>query len=137
MIVSFTEGRVRLRSRGLCDGETISRIKGLLAAQEGVLDVKGNPRVGSLLVTYDPGKVPPERLEAATAMLESMLPDTDGESRRRSCLTGRKCENRLMLVSAVTCLVGAIKGWRNVHITAGSICTLLAAKHLFDRQGGL
>lgn len=53
---SFVPGRLRLRLPLLrnASDDVVAMIRDVLAAKEGVLDVEVNPRVGSLLLTWDP-----------------------------------------------------------------------------------
>jgi hypothetical protein len=135
--VSFIQGRVRVRAPGLRDAGTLSGIQGMLAAQDGVLAIKGNARVGSLLVLYDPARIPQERLEAAVSMLEGMLSTQAEADMRPAGILSQRCENRLLLAIGLLCLIGAACGQRLLHVASGSVCTLLAAKHLIDRRKSL
>lgn len=72
---SFCPGRLRLRLeilRGL-DSEAIGTFCGMLKQREGVCDVVINPRIGSLLLTWDPNEIsmePGQLAQEAADLLE-------------------------------------------------------------------
>jgi hypothetical protein len=137
MIVSFREGRARLRSPALREAGALEKIGGMLAALEGILKTEGNARTGSLLVLYDPSVISGERLHAAAAMLEDVFPVPDGSSAREKARGTRKAEKRLLLAGALLTLIGAACGSRTLHVAAGSFFILMASKHLYDRRKAL
>ena len=71
MIVSFRDGRVRLRSPALRSETALEEVGRMLAAYAGVKKIETNAYTGSLLVLYDPAMISTEQLNLAAAMLES------------------------------------------------------------------
>jgi len=134
MIVSFRDGRVRLRSPALRSETALEEVGRMLAAYAGVKKIETNAYTGSLLVLYDPAMISTEQLNLAAAMLESrfILPAA-GPGRAGPAfksLMSRKIENRLLLGSAVMTLAGAVSGMKPLHITGGALLILFAARHL-------
>ena len=56
-IRSYFPGRLRARHASLKNAETVKQVKTFLAGLEGVRSVEINPRVGSLLLLWDPAKL--------------------------------------------------------------------------------
>lgn len=63
-IRSYFPGRLRARHASLKNAETVKQVKTFLAGLEGVRSVEINPRVGSLLLLWDPAKLDIEQLKA-------------------------------------------------------------------------
>lgn len=62
MVTSFFPGRVRLRAPIFRDSELVEKARGILGRCAAVRNVEHNPLTGSVLVEYDPLKVPVDRL---------------------------------------------------------------------------
>jgi len=141
MMVSFIDGRVRLRSPALRSEKVLEELKGSLAAYAGVTKIESNARTGSLLVLYDPAAISRERLDMAVAWLESRFPvPTPRHSRGHAALSApalRKLENRLLCGSALMALAGAVSRAQSVHIAGGILFFLLAGRHLYTRRKAL
>ena len=74
-IRSYFPGRLRARHASLKNAETVKQVKTFLAGLEGVRSVEINPRVGSLLLLWDPAKLDIEQLKAlASAALPEEKP---------------------------------------------------------------
>lgn len=67
MVVSETNGRVRVRHGALKNPDRAGEVRGKLLEFKGVLDAQVNRRVGSLLVTFDKAKVSMEKILARVA----------------------------------------------------------------------
>ena len=138
MIVSFREGRVRLRFPALYSKKILEEIGGMLAAYPGVETIESNARTGSLLVHYDPAAISRERLDTAVAMLESSYPVPSARpGRGRTMSRGlalRKIENRLLLGGALMTLAGTLRGVKSVHAAGGAFFLLCSLRHLYVRR---
>jgi hypothetical protein len=138
MIVSFRDGRVRLRSPVLCSQKTLEEIKAMLAAYAGVEKIETNARTGSVLVLYDPAVISQAHLDMAIVMLASRFPALAPHQRQaRATINGRtlrKIENRLLCGGALMTLAGTVRGMKPLHITGGVLFFLLAARHLYVRR---
>ena len=58
MIVSYTEGRVRLRFKELQDPATAQMVEQYIKAIEGITAVEIKTITGSILIQYDPAVLP-------------------------------------------------------------------------------
>ena len=138
MMVSFIDGRVRLRSPALRSEKALEEIQSSLAAYSGVKKTESNARTGSLLVFYDPAAISRELLGMAVASLESRLPAPAPCPGRRCCMQNdlrlRKAENRLLCGGALMALAGAVSKVKPLHIAGGILFLLLAGRHLYVRR---
>lgn len=143
MIASFYDGRVRIRHTALKDPEFMATVQQMVGAQDGIIEMRANPRTGSLLVLYDPERISREQLLLAAQVLESQADEATGaprdagdkdESCRKAPLRMTR-RNETLLLSAVYGLT-VFGGFINMrlHIASGALFTLLAAKHLYDRK---
>lgn len=70
MIVSYTEGRVRLRFKELQDRATAQTVEQYIKAIPGIVAVEIKTMTGSILIQYDPNVLPtPLLLEKGIAAL--------------------------------------------------------------------
>ena len=79
-IRSYFPGRLRARHASLKNAETVKQVKTFLAGLEGVRSVEINPRVGSLLLLWDPAKLDIEQLKA---LASAALPEEKPRVRER------------------------------------------------------
>ena len=138
MIVSFRDGRVRLRSPALRSKTTLEEVSGMLAAYPGVETIETNARTGSLLVHYDPAAIPRVHLDMAIAMLESRCQVPNAcPARNFSMFTKRmvrKLEKRLLLGGAIMTLAGSVNGVKPLHTIGGALFLLCSLRHLYVRR---
>lgn len=138
MISSFIDGRVRIRHKALKDPEFMATIRDTVAGQDGVLEVRDNPKTGSLLVRYDPAVISHDKLLMAAQMLENTIPEKAAP--KSGACSPRKMARRkeTALLSGLYALT-LIGGFTNIrlHMAAGGLFTLLAARHLFARRNCL
>ena len=138
MIVSFIDGRVRLRSLTLRSEKVLEEMRGRLAVFAGVEKIETNARTGSVLVHYDPAAISRERLNMAVALLESRRPVPASGPVRGSLMPNtlalRKIENRLLCGGALMALAGAVSKVRPLHAAGGILFFLLAGRHLYVRR---
>ena len=73
MIVSFIEGRVRLRHQALTDESTLESMTSATREYPGIRKVTANVRTGSLLIEYDAEMIPAEMLLSASQALEAQF----------------------------------------------------------------
>ena len=73
MIASFFDGRIRIQRNELKNPETMDLVMGFIRVQDGVLALVPNLRIGSLVITYDPEKIPRETILEAAVMLEKQF----------------------------------------------------------------
>ena len=140
MIASFYDGRVRIRTEALKDPDNMALVENFIKGQDGVIDIAANPTTGSLLVHYDPEKIPRDTLMAAAQALEAQLPQTKtpGTARkkiaRKACMPfSRKTETALLVGLYGATLAGGFVSTR-VHIAAASLFTVLAGLHVYNRR---
>lgn len=89
-IRSLTRGRARIRHealKGLSD-DTLAFLTQSILSVDGILEAEVNPRVGSLLVRWDPEKLSDEDLLSSAEYLLGMLEAQGGEEPAKSCGNG-------------------------------------------------
>lgn len=145
MIVSFVEGRVRVRHPALKDAETMATIESMLADYPGVLQAVPNPVTGSLLVHYDPEQISTDDLKAAAAMLEAQLGPATSAAGVPGSSPGfsipesffnwlpRKCETNLLNAGFSLCLLGLVAS-KKLHTVAGGAFAALTLFHALRRR---
>ena len=62
MITSFFPGRVRLRAEVFKEADLVSKARTILEKSDAVKKIETNPVTGSVLIEYNPAKVPMEKL---------------------------------------------------------------------------
>ena len=134
MIASFFDGRVRLRGKALKDPEFLANIKEMVGSQKGILEMKANPKVGSLLILYDPAIVTRKDLFTAAELLQREASFRyEGKQASGACLLSRKQENSILAaLYGLTILSGFAS--KRLHIASGVFFSFLALKHLYDRK---
>ena len=136
MIASFYDGRVRIRMEALRNPANMVMVENFIKGQDGVLEIVANPRTGSLLVLYDPEKIPRDTLLSAAQALEAQLPASGGPARKHcGCCKpfSRKTETGLLAGLYAATLAGGFVSSR-VHVTAALLFTALAGLHLYNRR---
>ena len=99
-VTSFFPGRIRLRSPVFRDDKLCERASALLMRSGAVLSVERNSVTGSVLVRYDPSKIPVERI----AGIKDLLMRLDAEAGRYRNGEGEKIEALLgEIEKAVSC----------------------------------
>ena len=139
---SYMPGRLRLRHPALKSPEAASALNDFLGKMEGVTALEINPRVGSLLLYWDPEKLDIESLKAMALMF---LPKEEkAEEAEKPCpLSGlnplhstkavNQFVNRSMTATFLLMLSGLVPGLRlgrQVHVAAGAAFAALAAWHM-------
>ena len=62
MITSFFPGRVRLRAAIFKESDLVEKALAILSKSDAVKNIETNPVTGSVLIEYNPAKVPMEKL---------------------------------------------------------------------------
>ena len=62
MITSFFPGRVRLRAPIFKESDLVEKARSILSKSDAVKNIQTNPVTGSVLIEYNPAKVPMEKL---------------------------------------------------------------------------
>ena len=62
MITSFFPGRVRLRAPIFKETDLVEKARAILSKSDAVKNIETNPVTGSVLIEYNPAKVPMEKL---------------------------------------------------------------------------
>lgn len=140
MIASFFDGRVRLQRDELKDPTTMELVMGLIRSRDGVRDLVPNYRTGSLVVTYDPERIPREALLEAAATLERQLGAGKKNAKRRG--RRKKPGDRPLSPLAETGLLAGLYGLvvltgfvdKRVHIAGAVLFAGLAALHVHSRR---
>lgn len=136
MIASFTEGRVRLRAAALRDPEKLRQVEDTIRSQDGVLHTLANPRTGSLLVEYDPERIPRQNLFMAAELLEKELGlSREKPERRKKTVQLITPGTELMLLAGALgfSMLGGVVSKR-LHVAAGALFLLAAGRHLYSRR---
>lgn len=139
MITSFYDGRVRIRVAALKDPETMSQAEAIIKVQEGVTHTLSNPRTGSLLIEYDPEKIPRETLLLAADVLAEQLNAAEEQTTGGCRLGGpaplfNRKRKAFLLTSLFVLTVFSGFVSKRVHLGSGILLSLLTAKHLYDRR---
>ena len=140
-IVSFTDGRVRLRHPALEQPGLMEAACSFLQGVEGVTAVQGNPKTGSLLLFYDTEQLSREAILDLAAQGASFLDQSSGSKRK----TGSACDSlgklflgrkatkmfsRMLFASLLCTLGGAAAGAGAVHKIAGMVFSLACLQHV-------
>lgn len=141
MIASFFDGRVRIRRDELKYPAAMELVMGFIRNQDGILDLVPNARTGSLLITYDPEKIPRESLLQAAVTLEKRLgPEKKAKPEKRA--KGKKSGVGTLSPFAETSLLAALYGvtaltgftGKRAHIIGALLFTGLTAAHVYTRR---
>ncbi len=62
MITSFFPGRVRLRAPVFKESDLVEKAMSILKKSDAITHIENNPLTGSVLIEYNPSKVPMEKL---------------------------------------------------------------------------
>lgn len=140
---SYVPGRIRLRHPALKSPAAVKALQEFLGKMDGITALEVNPRVGSLLLYWDPEKLDIESLKAMAVM---MLPKEEeaAEAEKKACplaalnpLHSTKAVNqfvnRSMTATFLLMLSGLVPGLRlgrQVHIAAGAAFAAFAAWHM-------
>ncbi len=140
-IVSFIDGRVRLRHPALEQPRFMETVCAFLQGVDGVASVQGNPRTGSLLIFYDPEKLSRGEildLAAQGAAFLELSPVGKGKEgsacdKLEKFFLGRKATklvSRVLLASLLCTLGGTAAGAGTVHKMAGMVFSLACLQHV-------
>lgn len=101
MITSFFPGRIRLRAAVFKDDALCEKAIGILKMSDAVRSVERNAVTGSVLLRYDPGKVPLEKLSEMQGFLARLASEAEryGEN------------NRQKIEGMLDELAGIVSGW--------------------------
>ena len=142
MLTSFIDGRLRLRHAALKNPDTLALLERTALGLEGVNSATGNPRTGSLLLTYDPAVLSRETLLETAEKLRTFLPEEPKQAVKptKSFFSGpwtfrQKCRAEAGLMCSVmsATLVGALFNKR-LHIAAGALLAIGSLQHLIRRH---
>lgn len=158
-IVSCVDGRIRLRHPALKDASLANMVTSTVTGVDGINSVEVNPRLGSLLIYYDPQKLDRPQLLALAEQGMAFLPDVPEEEKwgngvkpsrhtqeKRfgqnlyARLTSREINrmaDRFMLGSLLFSLTGAILGRSSLHVIAGSLFTVAGIQHIIAHRKAL
>lgn len=137
-IASSVPGRLRLRDPALRRGPALSRLATDLAGLPGVLGVAANDQAGSVVVTYDAGRIARSEMEAAALRVaEAVLGPSGGSETaiwHRMAPSRRVRINRYakrgMLASLLVSLALAAGGVKRWHAWSGGAFLAFLAAHL-------
>jgi len=141
MIVSFFDGRIRIRREELKNPETMDVVATLIRSQDGILELVPNHKTGSLVVVYDPEKVPRETLLDAATTLENQFALVEKKAKKSTKKLSRKDGKRLSPLAETGLLVGLysltlLSGFvsKRVHVLGALLFTGAAAAHVYTRR---
>jgi hypothetical protein len=87
MITSFFPGRVRLRAPIFKEADLVAKARAILQKSVAVKNIEHNPVTGSVLIEYEPSKVPMETLlpmQDFFTRLANKAQHFDGSEKRRT-----------------------------------------------------
>ncbi len=152
-IVSFIDGRVRLRHPILENTELGSEVSAFIRTIPGIEKVEHKALTGSLLIIYDPEQLHEEELTGLLAQGGEWLKENAPEHavaqeqvEKGSCIhftlpSLGKAERRMLLkrglaISMIT-TVASLAISSRVHVIAGGVLALLALQHAWQRRRAL
>ena len=101
MVTSFFPGRVRLRAEVFKDKDLVDKALSILKCSDAVKNVETNLRTGSVLLEYDTGKVPSQKLEELKSFFMQL----------HSTAIGYDGKKKNALMSMLDELEGIVKTW--------------------------
>lgn len=139
LIASSLPGRMRLRHQAWRQVPELQELATAAGRWPGILGVDANPLTGSLLLHYDPDRLPQAELEAAIAtMAREHLPEPPAGGRReprRGRGTPRVRANRVakrgMVITLAASLALAAARSKRWHIYTGNAFLAFLAIHLY------
>lgn len=133
-IASSVPGRMRIRHAGLRLPEA-ARLVPTLAVLPGVEAVQHNPRVGSLLITYDVARLPEAELVSLLSRYSAALADREIAEEAPLEVSPRLITASLAGTLGLT-VFGAIAGQKRLHVAAGMLFLASVGGHvLMVRKG--
>lgn len=161
-IRSYVPGRLRLRHPGLIglEGETLEALTSTVKSAPGITACVVNPKVGSLLLTWDAEKLTKDDLLGYLQFWAAFLPEdaqggTSHSEKQAPCgaltetiLTRmqdilvckgsaakcrRQLENRLTALFGVATMASLLKG-ASLHAQVGTVFAAMLAWHLWKRR---
>ncbi|MDD2664699.1 MAG: hypothetical protein PHD19_13200 [Dechloromonas sp.] len=129
-IVSAVPGRIRVRDPALRNPRQLADLSAALDELDGILELAGNPRTGSLVVHFDHRRLAVEALEhlVDTALDRPAAPARPGgQSRRRQFNRYAKIG---MLASLGASLAFLATGQKRAHAVAGALFVAGLGVHL-------
>ena len=158
-IVSYVDGRIRLRHPALKDASLATMVTSVVTGVDGINSAEVNPRLGSLLIYYDPQKLDRSQLLTLAEQGLAFLPDVPEKEKRghsvppsrpaqEKCfgqtlyarLTSREINrmaDRFMLGSLLFSLTGAALGRSSLHVIAGGLFTVAGIQHIIAHRKAL
>ena len=102
---SLTRGRARLRHEKLqgLDAETIANVESFLMGLEGVTGAQINPRVGSLLLTWDPAATSAEALLESAGFFLAFLGDDEANANEAPASEKNPAEEKAAAACEAAC----------------------------------
>lgn len=138
---SLTRGRARLRHEKLqgLDAETIANVESFLMGLEGVTGAQINPRVGSLLLTWDPAATSAEALLESAGFFLAFLGDDEANADEAPASEKKPAEEKAAAACEVACAAASryaktVEG--AVARTGGAALDLLAPLVAPDQKKG-
>lgn len=141
-IVSAVPGRIRIRDRQLRNAALQEQLGAVLAELDGVVEVEGNPRTGSMLLRYTPEHTTRAEMEArvsAAVAAELQPPSAAAPEEAPAERTPRRWQRdrRLntwakygMLGSLAASLALAAAGSKKAHAATGGLFLGLLGVHM-------
>ncbi len=136
-ITSFIPGRVRLYHEGLQNTDIVEQLKMFLPTVQGIQEVRINPRIGSLLLIYDPecfseGALS-ELLQQGELLLSSIqqTQPVPPVSHKRAI---KHVLHSALLLSLIGSIGSALWGTKASHRTVSWIFTVMAAWHTWQTR---
>lgn len=154
MIVSFIEGRIRLRHPILRDEDISQQIISVLKAQNGINEINFNNRTGSILIEYDSAAISKEELLAVYQLFENQfLTQQDQSSESEPVMdeeealvvqkleliltqakTALKKDSSFLLIMLLTSSMSGYFGLKKWHTLIASVFVLSCVKHFNNKN---
>lgn len=133
-IVSRLPGRLRIRHANLRNNEKLASLCADLGAWDGVIDVKGNPTAGSIVVYYDDHVISSETIEALASariaeFVGAIIPRETGEKVEFSLARMNRPIKIGMSVS-LAATVGTLAISKGAHAAAGGALLVFLLLHM-------
>lgn len=129
MIVSFIDGRIRLRHEVLKSIAVAEKIQKDFMLAKGVINVSVNNKTGGMLIIYDSKSV-----DIRSIIHEANLSAHTRTNDKVSLVNSKKILNTGMLASLIISLLSAAAGFSHLHVAGGVVFVSFAFVHIYRHR---
>ncbi|MCI4625106.1 MAG: hypothetical protein L3V56_04000 [Candidatus Magnetoovum sp. WYHC-5] len=137
MVVSFIDGRLRVRDEALKIPIMAYKLKDKLMTINGVIDVSVSYKVGSLLIIYNAPALNIDMLMEVIAPYVSTKDNYKSVTKNSSIqplLINRHVINTGMILSLTVNIVSALSGMKSLHISSGIAFLMFCLNHIYKHR---